>query len=156
MIAKRAPNAKPRQTKQKIVPYPCAGGVVVAADGNVCVVNQNGNSWSLPKGHVEPGESDLVAAQREIAEESGLTDLLFVADLGAYTRTGIGKGGIGENRNKLAHIHFFLFTTTQTKLKPGDPENPDARWVAKTDVADLLTHRKDKQFFRRLLDKKIL
>jgi hypothetical protein len=29
-----------------------------------------------------------------------------------------------------------------------DPENPEARWVEKAKVAELLTHEKDKEFFR--------
>ena len=34
-----------------------------------------------------------------------------------------------------------------------DPENPEAVWVEKSKVIDLLTHHKDKQFFQNVLDK---
>ncbi len=30
-----------------------------------------GDHWTLPKGHIDPGESPLEAALREVAEESG-------------------------------------------------------------------------------------
>ncbi len=30
------------------------------------------NRWDLPKGHVDPGESDLEAAFRELVEETGI------------------------------------------------------------------------------------
>ena len=43
-----------------------ATGVVVNKKGEVVVVNQNHNSWSLPKGHIEKGEDPLAAAKREI------------------------------------------------------------------------------------------
>ena len=59
-----------------------AGGVVINQQGMVLVVNQSGTSWSLPKGHVEPGEEPLQAAIREIKEESGITDLHFCANIG--------------------------------------------------------------------------
>jgi 8-oxo-dGTP pyrophosphatase MutT (NUDIX family) len=52
-----------------------AGGVVTNDEGKVLVVNQRGTSWSLPKGHIDPGESALAAAEREIYEESGIRDL---------------------------------------------------------------------------------
>lgn len=32
--------------------------------------------WSLPKGHIEEGESDIQAAQRELYEETGMTAIL--------------------------------------------------------------------------------
>jgi len=129
-----------------------AGGVVVGPDRRVVVVSQNGDSWSLPKGHVEGGESDDDAARREITEETGITDLTLVRKLGEYTRFKIGKGGIGDDESESKLIVLFLFTTTQTALKPIDPENPEALWVDKLDVAERLTHQKDKEFFRSVVD----
>ena len=67
-----------------------AGGVVINRQGSVLLVNQRGTTWSLPKGHVEPGEAPLAAAVREIREESGITALEFQSTLGAYGRYKIG------------------------------------------------------------------
>ena len=130
----------------------CAGGVVINQNGLVLVVNQNGNSWSLPKGHVDNGEDALEAAKREIYEESGVHDLALVADLGSYERYRIALDG-GDDPSKFKTIFMFLFTTNQTALAPLDPQNPEARWVHKDAVADLLTHQKNKQFFRSVLPK---
>lgn len=53
--------------------------VIVALDdaGRVTLVRQwrypwGESSWELPAGHLEPGESGLAAAQRELQEEAGL------------------------------------------------------------------------------------
>lgn len=124
-----------------------AGGIVVNPMREVVVVNQRGDSWSLPKGHIDPGETAQQAAEREIAEESGIVQLTFVRDLGAYERYKIGKGGEGEDKSELKRIHMFLFTTLQQTLQPVDPYNPEARWVSLEKVAQLLTHPKDKEFF---------
>lgn len=121
-------------------------------DGDVLVVNQNGDSWSLPKGHVEPGETDLQAAIREIAEESGVTDLHMVVDLGSYSRPRIGKGGQGDDTSELKHIRLFLFTTPQVNLKPTDPSNPEARWVHPLQVPKMLSHRRDQLFYMKVLE----
>lgn len=130
----------------------CAGGVVINPDGLVLVVNQNGNSWSFPKGHIDDGEDALVAAQREIYEESGVNELRYMADLGSYERYRTALNG-GDDMSEFKTITMFLFTTPQTELKPRDPMNPEARWVPKEQVADLLTHQKDKAFFRSILIK---
>jgi 8-oxo-dGTP pyrophosphatase MutT (NUDIX family) len=124
-----------------------AGGVVTNDEGEVLVVSQRGTSWSLPKGHIDPGESELAAAKREIYEESGIRDLELTRELGSYERYKIGLDG-GEERSELKVITMFLFRTREKVLKPVDPDNPEARWVEKSKVPLLLTHEKDKEFFR--------
>ncbi len=127
-----------------------AGGVVLNQQGEVLVVNQNNDSWSLPKGHVDEGETGFDAAMREIHEESGITDLSYVRDLGAYERWKIAQTG-GNDFSEMKKIIIYLFTTTEHDLKPVDPNNPEARWVKKEEVANLLTHPKDKEFFLSVL-----
>ncbi len=123
-----------------------AGGVVINHDRKILLVNQNGNSWSLPKGHIEESEDEIAAAKREIYEESGITDLELIKELGTYKRYSIGDDG-REDKSELKTITMFLFKTSQNFLKPVDPENPEARWVERGKVTDLLTHPKDKEFF---------
>ena len=129
-----------------------AGGVVLNPKGEVLLVSQNGNSWSLPKGHLDAGEAALAAARREIYEESGVRELTFVKPLGTYERPRIGKDGQGEDRAEVKRITLFLFKTRQTKLAPIDPRNPEARWVDRSKVTALLTHPKDREFFTSILN----
>ena len=123
-----------------------AGGVVININGEILIVNQKGTSWSLPKGHVEKGEDFLTAAKREIYEESGLKQLEYISELGSYQRYKIHDQG-GEDKSEFKTIHMFLFKTLEVELRPQDPENPEARWVKKDEVANLLTHPKDREFF---------
>lgn len=124
-----------------------AGGVVINKKSEVVVVNQNNNSWSLPKGHIEKEEDPLAAAKREINEECGIADLTFIKELGYYLRPSYGED---DRATKLRIV--YLFTTDQKELKPTDPENPEARFVPKGEVAHLLTHIKDKDFYLSILD----
>ena len=128
-----------------------AGGVVINKNKEVLVVSQHGNSWSLPKGHIDPGEDALTAAKREIYEESGVQDVVLIKPLGSYNRYRIGKNGL-DDTSELKTMHMFLFTTTENDLNPIDPHNPVARWVKQKDVAELLTHPRDKQFFREFIE----
>lgn len=123
------------------------------SENNVLVVNQGGDSWSFPKGHIDEGEDAKTAAMREIYEESGVSELELVRELGEYQRYKIGKGGVGEDKSELKTITMFLFRTrTKSELKPIDPYHPEARWVMKEKVAKLLTHPKDKEFFMQNID----
>jgi len=124
-----------------------AGGIVLNSKGQVLVVSQKGDSWSLPKGHIDPGEDALAAAKREIYEEAGIRDLTLMRKVGSYQRYKIGKGGKGDDTSELKTITVFLFTTSEDVLRPVDPENPEARWVEPNQVAELLTHPKDREFF---------
>ena len=127
-----------------------AGGVVVNGEGRVLVVSQHGTSWSLPKGHLEEGESPLEAARREIREESGVSRLELVRPLGSYSRYRLGADG-AEDSSELKTIHLFLFRTDESDLAPLDSDNPEARWVERERVAGLLTHAKDREFFASIL-----
>lgn len=127
-----------------------AGGVVVNPHGKILIVSQRGRSWSLPKGHIEPGEDALAAARREIYEESGLRDLEYVRELGSYERLKIGPAG-GETGAELKHLTFFLFRSAARPLIPADADIPEARWVAAEEAVTLLTHPKDREFLSDLL-----
>jgi bis(5'-nucleosidyl)-tetraphosphatase len=57
-----------------------AAGVVVVretADGPRFLVLRAYRNWDLPKGRLEPGETALEGAVREVREETGLGDLDF-------------------------------------------------------------------------------
>ncbi|MBI2581523.1 NUDIX domain-containing protein [Candidatus Woesearchaeota archaeon] len=130
----------------------CAGGVVLNSKGLVLVVtNRQRKSWSLPKGHIDTGEDALTAAKREIYEESGVKQLKLIKALGSYQRHRTALDG-GDDTSELKTLHIYLFTTKQEKLAPLDPHNPEARWVEKERVAELLTHRKDKEFFSKVME----
>ena len=124
-----------------------AGGVVINPKKGIAIVNQNHDSWSLPKGHVEANENSLEAAKREIYEETGLLKIKYIKKLGSYKRYRIGLDG-KDDHLELKLIDIFLFITAEYKLKPIDKHNPEACWVSIDKAIDLLTHPKDKLFLK--------
>lgn len=128
-----------------------AGGVVWNPKHGVVVVNQNHNSWSLPKGHVEPGERRLGTAIREIREESGIPEesLALVREIAFYRRKRM-KMRPGDT-DEMREITLYFFTTDWDELKPEDPMNPEALWVPPNAVPDLLTNAIDKKEFARII-----
>ncbi len=122
-----------------------AGGIIFNNKGEVAIVSQRGTSWSLPKGHIEEGEDALTAAKREIYEETGLTQLDYIKEVGSYSRYKIGKDG-KDDMSEMKTITLFLFRTNETVLKPVDSDNPVAEWVDPSKAAEMLTHAKDAEF----------
>ena len=124
----------------------CAGGIVINPQKGIAIVNQNNDSWSLPKGHVEKNESILEAAIREIYEETGLKNIKLIKKIGSYKRYRIGLDGLDDLR-ELKLIYMYVFTTEENVLFPIDRHNPEAKWVSIKETINLLTHKKDKEFF---------
>lgn len=130
-----------------------AGGIVWNPKLGIVVVNQNHNSWSLPKGHVERGEDLLPAAMREIREETGIPEhkLTPLGKLATYERDRIRRSP--GDAPQIREITLYLFTTDHEHLAPEDPMNPEARWIAVDNVSDLLTHPKDRAIFESLKER---
>lgn len=127
-----------------------AGGVVIGPDGRIVLVSQQGRSWSLPKGHMEPGETAEAAAIREVGEETGLSRFRCRGPLTRYGRSAINASGEIEP-DRLKQVELFLFETTESELSPADPENPEARWVDPTAATAVLSHPVDAATLSRLL-----
>ncbi len=128
-----------------------AGGVVISKSGKIAIVSQQGNSWSLPKGGIDENEDVRTAALREIREETGLYDLVYIKKIGTYNRHRIALHNKPEDKTEIKRITMFLYITNQTILSPEDPENPEARWVNIDEVTNYLTHQKDREFFLSIM-----
>lgn len=71
---------------QEIVREPTAGGVVFRRDSDgaveILLIQDAKDRWTIPKGHIEEGETAQQTAKREIGEEAGLTDTEVLGWLG--------------------------------------------------------------------------
>ncbi len=96
------------------------------------------NYWDFPKGLVEEGEDPFAAAQREVTEETGLTELVFRWGK-VYHETGpYGAGKIA--RYYLAESPCGdVFLPVNPLL--GRPEHQEFRWVTYDQAQPLLAVR---------------
>ena len=125
----------------------CAGGIIINQLNKIAIVNQNHDSWSLPKGHIDKGETAIDAAIREIYEETGIINPTLIKKVGIYERYRIGLDG-NDDLSELKRIHIFFFESTQKILKPIDKNNPEAKWINIKEVENYLTHKEDIKFFK--------
>lgn len=67
---------KRKPSIQEIVREPTAGGVVFrrnkAGEVEILLIQDAKDRWTIPKGHIEEGETAKQTAEREIGEEAGL------------------------------------------------------------------------------------
>ncbi len=104
-----------------VAEHTAAGGIVIRrAQGRlyVALIREGGlTAYVLPKGHVEPGETLDRTARREIAEESGVSDLTLIGELAVRQR-------LNYSRRSWGTTHYFLFVTAQAEGAPPEPVEP--------------------------------
>lgn len=75
-----------RPAINEVVREPTAGGVVYrknnAGEVEILLIQDAKNRWTIPKGHIEEGESSKQTAEREIGEETGLQEMNVLSWLG--------------------------------------------------------------------------
>jgi ADP-ribose pyrophosphatase len=103
-----------------------AAAVALNSRGEVCLLRQYGHAlaawlWELPAGKLDGAERPLRAAQRELAEEAGVTAAhwqqlgQFVSSPGVFTEV----------------VHLFLATDlAPTPARPEAGEVFEIRWIA--------------------------
>jgi bis(5'-nucleosidyl)-tetraphosphatase len=95
-------------------------------------------NWDFPKGLVEPGESPIDAALREVREETTLDDISFDWGL-VYMETG------PYNKGKIARYYIARSKERQILLPVnpdlGVPEHQEARWVSLDKALDMVSAR---------------
>ena len=80
-------NSKSRRNSiQEIVREPTAGGVIFRRNKKneveILLIQDSKDRWTIPKGHIEEGETAQETAKREIGEEAGLKDVKILGWLG--------------------------------------------------------------------------
>jgi 8-oxo-dGTP pyrophosphatase MutT (NUDIX family) len=126
-----------------------AGGLVLDLSGPVPQgaligrTNRRGRLlWSLPKGHLEEGETLEQAAIREVAEETGITGDI-IGSLGT-----IDFWFVVDGRRVHKTVHHYLMRAIGGELSDQDVEVTEVAWVPLPRIADRLAYSDE----RGLLD----
>lgn len=69
--------------------------------------------WDFPKGHIEAGESEKEAAERECREETGISGIAFVPGF----RERIGYTYLREGKPSSKEVYFLLASTSEAEVK---------------------------------------
>ncbi|MGA9870381.1 MAG: bifunctional NUDIX hydrolase/histidine phosphatase family protein [Rhodococcus sp. (in: high G+C Gram-positive bacteria)] len=122
---------------------PGGGTVADPADATVAIVHRpKYDDWSFPKGKIDPGESTVDAAVREVSEETG-----FDAKLGRYLSK-VTYPIVGHRRTK--KVDYWVAEARDGKFEPND-EVDELRWVSPVEAGAQLSYPMDRKILRRFL-----
>ncbi|MCV7258775.1 NUDIX hydrolase [Mycobacterium shimoidei] len=126
-----------------------AGGLVIAGiDGPredqvaalIGRVDRRGRMlWSLPKGHIELGETAEQTAIREVAEETGIRGSVLAA-LGS-----IDYWFVTDGRRVHKTVHHYLMRCSGGELSDEDLEVAEVAWVPIRDLASRLAYADERR-----------
>ena len=102
--------------------------------------------WSLPKGHLEEGETPEDAAIREVEEETGIRGRVL-APLGV-----IDFWFIAENRRIHKTVHHYLMEASGGELSDEDAEVVEVAWFPLTGIRERLAYADERRLLDRLPD----
>ena len=102
--------------------------------------------WSLPKGHIESGETSQQAAVREVREETGISGEIL-AELGV-----IDFWFVAEDRRVHKTVHHYLMEATGGELSDEDIEVAEVAWVPLDQVPSRLAHAAERRLIALVPD----
>ncbi len=126
-----------------------AGGLVIDGidgprDGQVAAligrVDRRGRMlWSLPKGHIEQGETAEQTAIREVAEETGIRGSVLAA-LGR-----IDYWFVTDGRRVHKTVHHYLMRFSGGELSDDDLEVAEVAWVPMHELPSRLAYADERR-----------
>ena len=141
----------PRVAKTPRIEEVSAGGLVLDRSSTpwkaalIARVDRRGRLiWSLPKGHVEAGETNEQAAIREVEEETGIQSSVLML-LGT-----IDFWFMAEEKRIHKTVHHFILDAQGGDLSDEDREVDEVAWIPIDEVEGKLAYSDERKLMARV------
>ena len=113
------------------------------------IYSKRNSEWGFPKGHIEPDETELETAKREIKEETGITDIKFVEDFRCVDTYKI-KGTLSSTKNRIIdkNVIYYLARTNEDFKGSFDDEVEQGKWLDYNQAIELLKYDNQKKLLK--------
>ncbi len=133
--------ARKRPTISEVVREPTSGGIVFRRHAKtqaveILLIQDAKNRWTIPKGHIEEGESARDTAEREVKEETGLKQVKVMGWLGKINFRYRRGSSLVLMTTEIFLVHALGNTD---KLKPEDWMN-GIQWFSATEALDKIEY----------------
>lgn len=111
------------------------------------LIRHNSGHWAFPKGHAEPGESEMETARRELREETGIRDVTLYPEPIFEER--YTKAAWSDPRQTVAKtVRYFLGIVHDPHVRLQATEVQDYKWATYGEARAIITYDAS----RRLLE----
>ena len=119
-----------------LTPIIAAGGIVVNPNKEILWIFRRG-FWDLPKGKLDPNESIVACAIREVMEETGISNLVL-GDLILTTKHQYHDTYLNTEVEKTTYWYQMTIDTNQEGVPQTEEDIEAIAWVKKADLGPYL------------------
>lgn len=119
------------------------GCIIFNKNNEILLIRSVKGHWGMPKGHVEPGETEIETAIREVKEETNL-DVEILDENKKYKE----QYSIAEDATK--EVVYFLAKNKNHQIIPQKEEIQDIGWFTIEDAIQTITYDNSRELIQQV------
>ena len=137
------------------------GIVVINKDKKIFVgkrIDNHSDAWQMPQGGLDAGEDEDTAMSRELAEETGIKSIKFLAKSSGYFYYNLPYklqkkfwGGKFLGQKQRWYLVDFVGIDQNVNISSHEPEFSEWKWIDKEEILDVIVSFK-KELYRNIIN----
>ena len=103
--------------------------------------------WAFPKGHAEPGETEIQTARRELREETSINDVMLITSPIFEEHYRVNRKG--EAHEKL--VRYWVGYVRDLRIRVQESEVKAHKWASLAEARQLITYAQSRNLFDEVI-----